>query len=31
LAAESLLAHVMQQPVNGGGADLLEPLVYVLR
>lgn len=31
LAIESLLAHVVQQPVNGGGADLLEPLVYALR
>lgn len=31
LATESLLAHVVQQSVNGGGADLLEPLVYALR
>ncbi|WP_338927460.1 hypothetical protein [Mycetohabitans endofungorum] len=26
LTRESLFAHVMQQPINGGGADLTQPL-----
>ncbi|SAL70803.1 hypothetical protein AWB65_06942 [Caballeronia humi] len=31
LATGSLLAYIMQQSVNGGGADLCEPLAYALR
>ncbi|MCG1040993.1 hypothetical protein KQH52_16330 [Mycetohabitans sp. B7] len=30
LTRESLFAHVMQQPINGGGADLTQPLANLL-